>query len=86
MADRAIELRRHRGGSSRPSSVITKAILEESVRDALKRSEVIISTGGLDPLKMTSHERSSPGSPVVTDARLRVLAGIRERFASAAIS
>ena len=26
-----------------------EAILEESVRDALKRSEVIISTGGLGP-------------------------------------
>ena len=60
-----------------------EAILEESVRDALKRSEVIISTGGLGP---TEDDITRKVFARVTGRQLtldyEVLAGIRERFAS----
>lgn len=60
-----------------------EAILEESVRDAIKRSEVIISTGGLGP---TEDDITRKVFARVTGRQLtldyEVLAGIRERFAS----
>jgi nicotinamide-nucleotide amidase len=60
-----------------------EAILEESVRDAIKRSEVIISTGGLGP---TEDDITRKVSARVTGRQLtldyEVLAEIRERFAS----
>lgn len=60
-----------------------EAILEESVRDALRRSEVIISTGGLGP---TEDDITRKVFARVTGRQLtldyEVLAGIRERFAS----
>ena len=60
-----------------------EAILEESVRDALKRSEVIISTGGLGP---TEDDITRKVFARVTGRQLtldyEVLAGIRERFVS----
>lgn len=60
-----------------------EAILEESVRDALKRSEVIISTGGLGP---TEDDITRKVFARVTGRQLtldyEVLEGIRERFAS----
>ena len=63
-----------------------EAILEESVRDALKRSEVIISTGGLGP---TEDDITRKVFARVTGRQLtldyEVLAGIRERFASRTI-
>src|SRR5713101_4901600 len=59
-----------------------EAILEESVRDALKRSDVIISTGGLGP---TEDDITRKVFARVTGRQLmldyEVLAGIRERFA-----
>jgi nicotinamide-nucleotide amidase len=60
-----------------------EAILEESLRDALRRSEVIISTGGLGP---TEDDVTRKVFARVTGRQLKldyeVLAGIRERFAS----
>ena len=60
-----------------------EAILEESLRDALKRSDVIISTGGLGP---TEDDVTRKVFARVTGRQLtldyEVLAGIRERFAS----
>jgi nicotinamide-nucleotide amidase len=60
-----------------------EAIMEESVRDALKRSEVIISTGGLGP---TEDDVTRKVFARVTGRQLKldyeVLEGIRERFAS----
>ena len=60
-----------------------EAILEESVRDALRRSEVIISTGGLGP---TEDDITRKVFARVTGRQLtldyEVLAGIRERFSS----
>ena len=60
-----------------------EAILEESLRDALKRSDVIISTGGLGP---TEDDVTRKVFARVTGRQLKldyeVLAGIRERFAS----
>jgi len=60
-----------------------EAILEESVRDALRRSEVIISTGGLGP---TEDDITRKVFARVTGRQLtldyKVLAGIRERFSS----
>ncbi len=60
-----------------------EAILEESLRDALKRSDVIISTGGLGP---TEDDITRKVFARVTGRQLKldyeVLAGIRERFAS----
>lgn len=60
-----------------------EAILEESLRDALGRSEVIISTGGLGP---TEDDVTRKVFARVTGRQLKldydVLAGIRERFAS----
>lgn len=60
-----------------------EAILEESLRDALKRSDVIISTGGLGP---TEDDVTRKVFARVTGRQLKldyeVLAHIRERFAS----
>jgi nicotinamide-nucleotide amidase len=60
-----------------------EAILEESVRDALRRSEVIVSTGGLGP---TEDDITRKVFARVTGRQLtldyEVLAGIRERFVS----
>ena len=60
-----------------------EAILEESLRDALRRSAVIISTGGLGP---TEDDITRKVFARVTGRQLKldyeVLAGIRERFAS----
>jgi len=60
-----------------------EAILEESVRDAMRRSEVIISTGGLGP---TEDDITRKVFARVTGRQLtldyEVLAGIRERFSS----
>lgn len=60
-----------------------EAILEESLRDALKRSDVIISTGGLGP---TEDDITRKVFARVTGRQLKldydVLARIRERFAS----
>jgi len=60
-----------------------EGIIEESVRDALKRSEVIISTGGLGP---TEDDITRKVFARVTGRQLtldyEVLAGIRERFVS----
>ncbi|HSB11961.1 MAG TPA: competence/damage-inducible protein A [Blastocatellia bacterium] len=60
-----------------------EAILEESLRDALGRSEVIISTGGLGP---TEDDVTRKVFARVTGRQLKldydVLAQIRERFAS----
>lgn len=60
-----------------------EAILEESLRDALRRSAVIISTGGLGP---TEDDITRKVFARVTGCQLKldyeVLAGIRERFAS----
>jgi nicotinamide-nucleotide amidase len=60
-----------------------ESILEESVRDALLRSEVIISTGGLGP---TEDDITRKVFARVTGRQLtldyEVLAGIRERFSS----
>lgn len=60
-----------------------EAILEESVRDALKRSHVIISTGGLGP---TEDDITRKVFARVTGRQLtldyEVLEAIRERFAS----
>ena len=60
-----------------------EAILEESLRDALRRSAVIISTGGLGP---TEDDITRKVFARVTGRHLKldyeVLAGIRERFAS----
>lgn len=60
-----------------------EAILEESLRDALKRSDVIISTGGLGP---TEDDITRKVFARVTGRQLKldyeVLAHIRERFAS----
>ena len=60
-----------------------EAILEESLRDALRRSSVIISTGGLGP---TEDDITRKVFARVTGRQLKldyeVLAGIRERFAS----
>ena len=60
-----------------------EAILEESVRDALKRSEVIISTGGLGPTEDDITRKvfaRVAGRQLMLD--YEVLEGIRERFAS----
>jgi competence/damage-inducible protein CinA-like protein len=60
-----------------------EAILEESVRDALKRSEVIISTGGLGPTEDDITRKvfaRVAGLQLMLD--YEVLEGIRERFAS----
>lgn len=60
-----------------------EAIMEESVRDALKRSDVIISTGGLGP---TEDDITRKVFARVTGRQLtldyEVLEGIRHRFAS----
>ncbi|HXU34818.1 MAG TPA: competence/damage-inducible protein A [Blastocatellia bacterium] len=60
-----------------------EAILEESLRDALRRSAVIISTGGLGP---TEDDITRKVFARVTGRHLKldyeVLAGIRRRFAS----
>ena len=60
-----------------------EAILEESLRDALRRSAVIISTGGLGP---TEDDITRKVFARVTGRQLKldyeVLEGIRERFAS----
>jgi len=60
-----------------------ESILEESVRDALARSDVIISTGGLGP---TEDDVTRKVFARVTGRQLKldydVLAQIRERFAS----
>lgn len=60
-----------------------EAILEESLRDALRRSAVIISTGGLGP---TEDDITRKVFARVTGRQLKldyeVLAAIRERFAS----
>ncbi len=60
-----------------------EAILEESLRDALRRSAVIISTGGLGP---TEDDITRKVFARVTGRHLKldyeVLAGIRERFAT----
>ena len=60
-----------------------ESILEESVRDALRRSEVIISTGGLGPTEDDITRKVFArviGRQLTLD--YEVLAGIRERFAS----
>ena len=60
-----------------------EAILEESVRDAIKRSEVIISTGGLGPTEDDITRKvfaRVAGRQLMLD--YEVLEGIRERFAS----
>jgi len=60
-----------------------EAILEESIRDALKRSEVIISTGGLGPTEDDITRKvfaRVAGRQLMLD--YEVLEGIRERFAS----
>jgi nicotinamide-nucleotide amidase len=60
-----------------------EAILEESLRDALQRSDVVISTGGLGP---TEDDITRKVFARVTGRQLKldyeVLAAIRERFAS----
>src|SRR5437588_3418434 len=57
--------------------------LEEAIRDALRRSDVIISTGGLGP---TEDDITRKVFARVTGRQLtldyKVLAGIRERFSS----
>jgi nicotinamide-nucleotide amidase len=60
-----------------------EAILEESVRDALKRSDVIISTGGLGPTEDDITRKVFArviGRQLTLD--YEVLEGIRHRFAS----
>jgi len=60
-----------------------ESILEESVRDALRRSEVIISTGGLGPTEDDITRKVFArviGRQLTLD--YEVLEGIRERFAS----
>src|SRR5262247_224362 len=60
-----------------------EAILEESVRDALRRSDVIISTGGLGPTEDDVTRKVFArvlGRQLMLD--YDVLAQIRERFAS----
>ncbi|MBK6795548.1 MAG: hypothetical protein IPG76_01755 [Acidobacteria bacterium] len=56
--------------------------LEEAIRDALRRSEIIISTGGLDPPKTTLPARYLRGcSNGIWCSMTRILERLRTRFA-----